>query len=53
MVYDIKLDDGKILSVEIADPQDNVKYSVGSKVSVAFKQKSLHVLPYEERGENE
>lgn len=53
IVYEIKLDDGQILNVEVADPQDKVRYVNGSRVSVAFKQKSLHVLPFEERVENE
>jgi len=53
IVYEIKLDDNQILNVEVADPQDNVRYKNGSRVSVAFKQNSLHVLPFEERVENE
>lgn len=53
IIYEIKLDDGQILNVEVSDPQDTIQFKPGSKVSVAFKQNSLHVLPYEEQGENE
>ncbi len=53
IVYEVELDDGHTLSVEVADPQDNVQYTNGNRVSVRFKQNSLHVLPYEERGNDE
>lgn len=53
IVYELKTDDNIILNAEVADPQDNKRFKNGSRVSVAFKQNSLHVLPFEERILNE
>ena len=47
MVYEIKVDKN-FLTVEITSPQEHKIYSIGEEVSVILKEKSLHVIPYEE-----
>ncbi len=39
------------MDVRIADPQDHLIFNVGENVSVAFNEKSLHILPWEESSE--
>jgi iron(III) transport system ATP-binding protein len=47
MLYEVEVEE-KVLSVEIANPQDHIVFSTGEEVSITFNEKSLHVLPYEE-----
>lgn len=47
MVYEIKTEKN-LLTVEIANPQEHKIFSIGEEVSVKLKEKSLHVIPYEE-----
>jgi iron(III) transport system ATP-binding protein len=47
MVYEIKVDKN-LLTVEITNPQEHKIYAIGEEVSVILKEKSLHVIPYEE-----
>ena len=47
MVYEIEVEKN-FLTVEIANPQEHKIYSIGEEVSVILKEKSLHVIPYEE-----
>ncbi|MBE3127353.1 MAG: ABC transporter ATP-binding protein [Candidatus Atribacteria bacterium] len=47
MVYEIEVDKN-LLTVEITNPQEHKIYSIGEEVSVILKEKSLHVIPYEE-----
>ncbi|MBU4562517.1 ABC transporter ATP-binding protein [bacterium] len=47
MVYEIEVDKN-LLTVEITNPQEHKIYSKGEEVSVILKEKSLHVIPYEE-----
>ncbi|MCH3917581.1 MAG: ABC transporter ATP-binding protein [Spirochaetia bacterium] len=48
VIYNLNLDDGQELNAEVADPQFHPIFAQGSKVSLKFKNASLHVLPYEE-----
>ena len=50
IVYEVEVEK-YMLTVEIANPQDHVAFSRGEEVTVTFKEKSLHILPYEEVGE--
>ncbi len=47
IIYEIDMK-GHHLTIEIANPQDHVIFSEGSEVSLRFKEKSLHVLPFED-----
>ena len=47
MVYEIEVDKN-LLTVEITNPQEHKIYSKGEEVSVILKEKSLHIIPYEE-----
>jgi iron(III) transport system ATP-binding protein len=47
MVYEIEVDKN-LLSVEITNPQEHKIYSKGEEVAVILKEKSLHIIPYEE-----
>ena len=47
MVYEIEVEKN-FLTVEITSPQEHKIYSIGEEVSVILKEKSLHVIPYEE-----
>ena len=47
MVYEVQV--GKnIITVEIANPQEHMVFRAGEEVTLSFKEKSLHILPYEE-----
>ena len=46
MLYGVEVDT-HVLTVEIADPQDHETFPEGEEVTVTFKEKTLHVLPYE------
>ena len=46
VVYEIEVN-GSLLTVEISDPQEHISFSKGEEVSLTFKEKSLHILPYE------
>ena len=47
MVYGVEA--GKnMLTVEVANPQEHVVFKAGEEVTIAFQEKSLHILPYEE-----
>ncbi|MGH0053815.1 MAG: TOBE domain-containing protein, partial [Sphaerochaetaceae bacterium] len=48
MLYEVALPDGKVLQIEVADPQYHPIFERGHKVGLAFKDRSLHVLPMEE-----
>lgn len=50
MIYEIDVN-GRVLTIEIANPQDHIAFATGEEVSVTFKEKSLHILPYEEVSE--
>ena len=47
MVYEIEMDKN-LLIVEITNPQEHKVYSKGEEVTIILKEKSLHVIPYEE-----
>ncbi len=47
MVYEIEVDKN-LLTVEITNPQEHKIYSKGEEESVILKEKSLHIIPYEE-----
>ena len=47
MVYEVEVAK-HVLTAEIANPQDHIAFSGGEEVTVTFKEKSLHILPYEE-----
>ena len=47
MVYEIEVEKN-FLTVDITNPQEHKIYSIGEEVSVILKEKSLHVIPYEE-----
>jgi iron(III) transport system ATP-binding protein len=47
MIYEVEVEK-KLLTVEIANPQDHIVFSEGEEVTVTFREKSLHILPYEE-----
>jgi len=47
MIYEIEIAKSP-LTVEITNPQEHKIFSQGEEVTVTFKEKSLHVLPYEE-----
>lgn len=53
IIYAIELKDKSIMNVEISDPQDNIKFNDGSDVKISLKFRSLHVLPFEEKIDNE
>ncbi|MCK9191212.1 MAG: ABC transporter ATP-binding protein [Sphaerochaetaceae bacterium] len=53
IIYEIELKDKSVMNVEISDPQDNIKFQDGSDVKISLKYKSLHVLPFEEKVDNE
>ncbi|MCP4156954.1 MAG: TOBE domain-containing protein, partial [bacterium] len=44
ILYEVQVSDDVILSIEVADPQQHKQYSVGTKVGLTFKEKSLHLL---------
>jgi iron(III) transport system ATP-binding protein len=46
MIYEVDVN-GQMLTVEIANPQDRMLFSTGEEVSLRFREKSLHALPYE------
>ncbi|HEC92163.1 MAG TPA: TOBE domain-containing protein, partial [Candidatus Atribacteria bacterium] len=47
MIYEIEVDKDH-LTVEITNPQEHKPFSPGEEVSINFKKKSLHIIPYEE-----
>ncbi len=47
MVYDVEID-GNLLTVEVANPQEHKGFASGEEVSLRFKEKSLHLLPFQE-----
>ena len=47
MIYEVEVA-GHVLTAEIANPQDHIAFSADEEVTVTFKEKSLHILPYEE-----
>ena len=46
MVYEVAVD-RNIITVEIANPQEQAVFNTGEEVTIRFQEKSLHVLPYE------
>lgn len=49
MLYEVELPDGKMLQIEVADPQYHIQFERGHKVGLSFKDRSLHILPLEEK----
>lgn len=49
IIYEVDMQ-GQILHVEIANPQDHELFEEGTEVTIRFREKSLHALPYEEAG---
>ena len=49
MLYEVVLPDGKMLQIEVADPQYHEQFERGHKVGLSFKDRSLHLLPSEEK----
>ena len=47
MVYEIEIAKSS-LTVETTNPQEHKIFSRGEEVTVTFKEKSLHIIPYEE-----
>jgi iron(III) transport system ATP-binding protein len=47
MLYELELPDHTVLLIEVADPQYHPIFTQGHKVGLAFKDRSLHVLPME------
>ena len=47
MIYEVKLG-SSILTVELTNPQEQRGFDKGEEVSVRLKERSLHLLPYEE-----
>ncbi|MEW5817566.1 MAG: TOBE domain-containing protein, partial [Spirochaetota bacterium] len=47
LVYEIGVA-GRVLTVEISDPQDQIVFKGGEEVSVFLKKKSLYIIPLEE-----
>jgi iron(III) transport system ATP-binding protein len=47
MVYEIEVA-RSLLTAQIANPQEHMVFEEGENVTVAFQEKSLHILPYEE-----
>ena len=47
MVYEVAVAKA-IITVEVADPQEHLVFRAGEEVTLSFKEKSLHILPYEE-----
>ncbi|MDD3424079.1 ABC transporter ATP-binding protein [Sphaerochaeta sp.] len=47
MLYEVELPDHTVLQIEVADPQYHPIFTQGQKVGLAFKDRSLHVLPME------
>ncbi len=47
MLYEVELLNGKVLQIEVADPQYHPIFQRGHKVGLVFKDRSLHVLPME------
>jgi iron(III) transport system ATP-binding protein len=48
MLYEVELPDGKVLQIEVADPQYHKIFESGHQVGLEFKSRSLHVLPKED-----
>ena len=46
MVYEVGVAK-KIITVEIANPREETIFSPGEEVTLSFREKNLHVLPYE------
>jgi len=47
MIYEVKLG-GNMLTVELTNPQEQRGFDKDEEVSVRLKERSLHLLPYEE-----
>lgn len=47
MIYEVKMG-GNMLTVELTNPQEHPGFDKGEEVSVRLKERSLHLLPYEE-----
>lgn len=47
IIYDISIN-GKLITVEISNPEESLRFKVGETVGVSFKEHSLHILPAEE-----
>jgi iron(III) transport system ATP-binding protein len=47
MVYEIEVAKS-VLTVKVANPQEHVAFGEGDEVTIAFQEKNLHILPYEE-----
>jgi iron(III) transport system ATP-binding protein len=47
MIYEVDIQNN-IVTAEIANPQDHTIFPEGTEVSIKLKEKSLHILPYED-----
>jgi len=47
MVYEVDVAK-TVITVEIANPQEQMVFNAGEEVTVSFLEKSLHILPYED-----
>ena len=47
MIYEVKLGD-YVLTVDLPNPMEHISFINGDEVSVHLKERSLHLLPYEE-----
>ena len=47
MLYEVESPDHTVLQIEVADPQYHPIFTQGHKVGLAFKDRSLNVLPME------
>jgi iron(III) transport system ATP-binding protein len=47
MVYEVEIAKN-IITVEIANPQEQMVFKAGEEVTISFQEKSLHILPYED-----
>lgn len=47
MIYEVKLGD-TLLNVDLPNPMEHIGFESGDEVNVQLKERSLHLLPYEE-----
>ena len=49
MIYEVKVAD-KVITVEVANPQQGLVFRPGEEVTLKFQEESMHLLPDEETG---
>ena len=47
IIYDIAIN-GELVTAEISNPEESLRFKINDTVSVSFKEHSLHILPAEE-----